>query len=100
MLAATVTWRDSPDYEEARFGRVFNRRLPDRYPRGVVQPTTVEEVASAVELANEMKLRVSIRSGGHSWAVWSVRDEALLIDLGKLKHFEFDDATGIVKASP
>lgn len=53
-----------------------------------------------MELANEMKLRVSIRSGGHSWAVWSVRDEALLIDLGKLKHFEFDDATGIVKASP
>ena len=26
--------------------------------------------------------KVSVRSGGHSWAAWSVRDDALLIDLG------------------
>ena len=29
-------------------------------------------------------LQVSVRAGGHSWAAWSVRDEALLIDLGRV----------------
>jgi hypothetical protein len=63
ISASSVVWRDSPDYEEARVGRVFNRRRPDRYPRGVIQPVTVEEVANAVKLAKEMGLRVSVRSG-------------------------------------
>jgi hypothetical protein len=95
-----VVWRDSPSYENARVGRVFNHRRPDRYPQGVVQPKTAAEVASAVKLAKEMNLRVSVRSGGHSWAAWSVRDDALLIDLGNLKCLELNEATGIVKASP
>jgi len=100
VSASSVVWRDSPDYEEARVGRVFNHRRPDRYPRGVVQPVTVEEVANAVKLAKEMGLRVSVRSGGHSWAAWSVRNDALLIDLGNLKHLELNEASGTVKASP
>jgi FAD/FMN-containing dehydrogenase len=98
--ALDVVWRDSPNYENARVGRVFNHRRPDRYPQGVVQPTTAAEVASAVKLAKEMNLRVSVRSGGHSWAAWSVRDDALLVDLGNLKCLELNEATGIVKASP
>ncbi|TVY85349.1 6-hydroxy-D-nicotine oxidase [Lachnellula suecica] len=100
VSAPSVVWRDSPGYEEARIGRVFNHRRPDRYPKGVVQPINVEEVASAVKLANQMNLRVSVRSGGHSWAAWSVRDEALLIDLGNLKCLELNESSGIVKASP
>jgi FAD/FMN-containing dehydrogenase len=38
--------------------------------------------------------------GGHSWAAWSVRDEALLIDLGNLKYLELNEASGSVIASP
>lgn len=100
VSASSVVWRDSPDYEEARIGRVFNNRRPDRYPRGVVQPTTAAGVADAVKLANQLGLRVSVRSGGHSWAAWSVRDDALLIDLGELKYLELNEASGTLKVSP
>jgi len=41
-----------------------------------------------------------VRSGGHSWAQWSVRTDALVIDLGALHELAYDDATGIATASP
>lgn len=95
-----VIWQDSPDYERARIGRVFNHRRPDRYPHGVIEATKTQDIVNAVQLAREKNLRVSIRSGGHSWAAWSVRDDAILIDLGKLNCIEYDEATKMVNVSP
>ena len=43
---------------------------------------------------------MSVRSGGHSWAAWSVRDHAVLIDLGNLRQIELNADTGIVSVSP
>jgi FAD/FMN-containing dehydrogenase len=103
MMTVTETkviWRDSAAYEKARIGRVFNHRRPNRYPHGVVEATSVQDVINAVQLAKTQNLRVSIRSGGHSWAAWSVRDDAILIDLGKFNFIEYDEATKIAKVSP
>jgi FAD/FMN-containing dehydrogenase len=74
-MVSEVIWPESPRYEEARIGRVFNHRRPNRYPCGVIEASCVQDVVDAVKLAKDMKLRVSVRSGGHSWAAWSVRDE-------------------------
>ena len=41
-----------------------------------------------------------MRAGGHSWAAWSVRDDVLLIDLGRMREMAYDPATGIATASP
>jgi FAD/FMN-containing dehydrogenase len=60
----------------------------------------VQDAVEATRLTRKMNLRVSIRSGGHSWAAWSVRDDAILIDLGKLKCLELNEAASIVKVSP
>jgi FAD/FMN-containing dehydrogenase len=95
-----VIYRDSPTYEQARVGRVFNQRRPNRYPHGVVEATCVQDITNAVQLAKSQNLRVSVRSGGHSWAAWSVRDDAILIDLGKYNFIEYDEETKIVKVSP
>jgi FAD binding domain len=51
-------------------------------------------------LAAERGWPVSVRSGGHSWAAWSLRDDALLIDLGGLRDLAYDPATGVVSARP
>lgn len=75
-------------------------RRPERYPLGIVKPTNVSQIVSAVQLAETMACRVAIRSGGHSWACWSLRDGSLLIDLVDFKHLTYDDTTGIVEASP
>jgi len=74
-MAQKMIWRDSPQYEQARVGRLFNHRYPDRYPRGIIEASCVQDVVDAIKLAEEKNLRVSVRSGGHSWAAWSVRDE-------------------------
>ncbi|KIV99813.1 uncharacterized protein PV09_08617 [Verruconis gallopava] len=103
VKACPIIWKDSvsaEEYEKARIGRVFNSRHPKRYPVAVVEAESVDHVVEAVRLAKSKGHRVSIRSGGHSWAVWSVRDDAVLIDLHKLKEITFEDETGIVKVSP
>jgi len=98
-----ITWRDSSDtakYEQARVGRVFNQRRPARYPIAVVEAENEDHIIGAVKLANELKCRVSVRSGGHSWAAWSVRDNAVLIDLGKWNYMSLDKEAGIITVSP
>jgi FAD/FMN-containing dehydrogenase len=95
-----VHWRGDPGYEDARLARVFNARRPDRFPAGVLVASSEEDVVSGVRLARERGLKVSVRGGGHSWAVWSLRDDALLIDLGGLREMTYDPATGIATASP
>jgi FAD/FMN-containing dehydrogenase len=98
-----IVWKSASQpekYERARIDRVFNNRRPKRYPVAVVEAESTEHVAEAVRLAKSKGYRVSIRSGGHSWAAWSVRDSAVLIDLGNLKEIDLDESTGIVKVSP
>ena len=97
-----IVWRhDDPcAYDQARVGRVFNHRRPERYPLAVVEASTEQHVVQAVKLARENNCRVSVRSGGHSWAAWSVRDNAILVDLGKLNLIDFDMAKQIVRVSP
>ncbi|KAK1984158.1 hypothetical protein LZ30DRAFT_758759 [Colletotrichum cereale] len=105
----------SADYAAAVWGRVFNaRRDLSRRPAAVVRATRRRHVVEAVRLATDRGWRVSVRSGGHSWAAWSVRDEALLLDLGGLgagivgggggnddeEGIAYDPATGIVSAAP
>jgi FAD/FMN-containing dehydrogenase len=92
--------RGDEGFEAARVDRLFNRRLPERQPAAVVRPETEADVVAAVRLARDRGWQVAVRSGGHSWAQWSVRDDALVIDLGGLHEMEYDAATGIVTASP
>ncbi|GAW22000.1 hypothetical protein ANO14919_115320 [Xylariales sp. No.14919] len=99
-----ILTRDATDqdtFDEAVWGRVFNRwRDASRVPRAVVQASCVAHVREAVELANRLQCRVSVRSGGHSWAAWSVRRDAVLVDLAGLRHMTYDKKTRIVSCSP
>lgn len=101
---AHILTRDATDpsvFGEAVWGCVFNRRRDgSRVPRAVVQASRVAHVREAVGLAARLRCRVSVRSGGHSWAAWSVRRDAVLVDLGGLRHMAYDARTGVVSCSP
>jgi len=99
-MALPFLGREDHGFEDARVDRIFNRRLTSRQPAAVVRPTTEAEVVAAVLLAREKGWQVTVRSGGHSWAQWSVRTDALVVDLGALHELAYDDATGIATASP
>lgn len=93
--------RDDAAFESARVDRIFNRRLPgDRIPVGILRARTEQDVVLGVRLARERGWKVAVRSGGHSWAQWSIREDALVIDLGGLEFLAYDEATGIVSAAP
>lgn len=89
-----------PAWDDARVGRVFNGRRPDRQPDAVLLAASVADVQRGVQLANQRGWTVAVRSGGHAWAAWSVRDGGLLIDLGALDDISYDEATGIASAGP
>jgi hypothetical protein len=99
-----IVWRDQADhaiYEEARTKRLFNAQLSARYPIAVVFVRSPVDIGSAIQLASEKNCRISVRAGGHSYAGWSVRDEAVLLDLGGLsRNLVLHDKTGIVSVSP
>ncbi|CAK7218372.1 hypothetical protein SBRCBS47491_003487 [Sporothrix bragantina] len=95
-----IHWRGDLHYDHARIGRVFNHRRPERYPLAVVEAKREEHIVEAVKLANTLGCRVSVRSGGHSWAAWSVRDDVILIDLGKYYEFAYDEETKVAKVAP
>ena len=87
-------------FHAAVWGRVFNAVRDDRLPRAVVSATCVAHVKQAVQLAVEERCQVSVRSGGHSWAAWSVWEDAVLIDLGGLKEISYDERSRIASCSP
>jgi FAD/FMN-containing dehydrogenase len=95
-----LLWPDSEGYEAARTDGIFNARKPSRYPSAILRATSGDDVVSGVRLAAERGLSISVRAGGHSWAAWSVRDGALMIDLTELDDLSFDSDTGIVVAGP
>jgi FAD/FMN-containing dehydrogenase len=101
MEALPIVWRSSEsEYEEARVGRIFNLRRADRFPLAVLNVDKESQVIDAVKLAKEKGCRVSVRSGGHSWAGLSLRDNAILLDFGNFHEMSLDEITGIAKVSP
>lgn len=99
----SIVWREENNplaYEEARVSRVFNCQRPHRYPRAIVSAKTESDIARTVKLAIDQKCSVSVRAGGHSWPIWSLRDDTILLDLGKYSEIALDEKTGIIRASP
>ncbi|WP_309238458.1 FAD-binding protein [Actinoplanes aureus] len=47
----------------------------------MLRATSEDDVVAGVRLARERGWQVAVRSGGHSWAQWSIRGDALVIDL-------------------
>jgi FAD/FMN-containing dehydrogenase len=87
-------------FDEAAIGRVFNHRRPSRRPAAVLMAADVADIMAGVKLAAAEGWQVAVRSGGHSWPAWSVRERALLIDLAAFTGISYDERTGIVTVGP
>lgn len=87
--------RGEDGFEEARVGRIWHSRHPDRLPDAILLATSEEDIVEGVRLARQRGWSVAVRSGGHSFPVWSVRDGGLTIDLGGFKEISYDPETQI-----
>nr|WBQ01563.1 PlmF [Aspergillus flavipes] len=99
----SITWRENTNadaYAALSRDRVYNGRLPLCLPRAIVRVLGLEDVLSGVALANREQCRLAIRSGGHSLPVWSLHEDAVLLDLGDWKNIDIDLATQRAMVTP
>jgi FAD/FMN-containing dehydrogenase len=83
-------------FDSAR--RVFNAMI-DRRPALIARATGPADVIAAVTLARESGLPLAVRCGGHSVAGSSVADDALVIDLSRMKGVRVDPAARTARAN-
>jgi FAD/FMN-containing dehydrogenase len=75
------------EFLEALHGTLWNRLIPERAPRAVVQAASEDDVIAAVTFARANGLKVAIRGGGHNWCQPTLRHGGILIDLSRLDRF-------------
>ncbi|MBO0777098.1 MAG: FAD-binding oxidoreductase, partial [Actinobacteria bacterium] len=89
ILDGDVLQAGDPDYDGAR--RVFNL-IHDRHPAAIVRCASERDVAAALGYAAARRRSVCVRAGGHSTPGLSVIDDAVVIDVRRLKEVDIDPA--------
>ncbi|MFE7778469.1 FAD-binding oxidoreductase [Streptomyces sp. NPDC057445] len=94
-------WRKGDTgFDDAAASRLFNHRRPSRRPAAVLRAADTADVAAGVRLAAAEGWKVAVRSGGHSWAAWSLREDTLLIDLALFTRMSYDPVSATVAVGP
>ena len=99
-IEGTVATSTDSGYDTLRRGLLWNQLTPPRSPRLIVQVATEQDVLEAVRFAGAHGMKVSVRSGGHSWVGLPLRDESLLIDLGRLRRCSIDAGARLATVQP
>ncbi len=82
-------------YEDAR--KVYNAMI-DRHPAVIVQPLNAGDVMAAVDFARQNDLPVAIRGGGHSAPGFGTWDDAVVVDLSRMRGVRVDPRTKTARA--
>lgn len=88
-LECQVLTAGDQDYDSVR--RVWNGMI-DRKPSIVARPSSIADVMRAVRFVREDDLPFTVRGGGHSVSGKSVADDAVMIDLSRMKGIRIDPA--------
>jgi FAD/FMN-containing dehydrogenase len=99
-VTGAITTSDDGHYDRLRRSMVWNQLVPERRPRIIVQAANENAVVESVKFARTNGMKVSIRGGGHSWIGFSLCDDTLLIDLGRLKNVSLDQHARVAVIQP
>lgn len=86
QVKGTLVLPDAAGYAKAK--QLFDPDFDNRRPAGVLQVKSADDVQAAVKFAHENGLRVTARSGGHSYVGASAAQGALVLDLRGLSGVE------------
>ncbi len=95
QVRGSVITADDEGYETAR--RVYNAMI-DKRPRVVVQAANADDVKAAVAFAREGELAISVRGGGHSVPGFGTADDAVVVDLSRMRGVRVDPAKRTARA--
>ncbi|GEK20440.1 FAD-binding oxidoreductase [Cellulomonas xylanilytica] len=89
-------WQEHDDgYDDAR--RVWNGAV-DRRPAVVVRCVDAADVRTALLVARDHGVPLSVRGGGHDWAGRALTDGGVVLDLSALRDVEIDAGAGVAAA--
>jgi len=100
LPAGRHLFRSDDGYEAARRATVWHQRVPERYPEVIVQAADADDIVAGLRYAKTNGLKVSIVSGGHSFAANHLRDGAVLLDVSRLDHASIDVEKRTAVAGP
>jgi FAD/FMN-containing dehydrogenase len=93
-------WVIRPGDEDYEDSRQIRSTIYKRLPAMIVQVANATDVAVAIRFARENDLKVSVRSGGHSFGGHSVNDGGMVIDMRHLNKVSVDPETRTALAQP
>ena len=93
-LRGTVLEPGDEGYDDAR--TVWNARV-DRTPAVIARCSGVADVITAVNVAREHDLPLSVKAGGHHVSGSAVCDDGLVVDLGAMDGIRVDPSTRRVR---
>ncbi|MFN8281766.1 MAG: FAD-binding oxidoreductase [Chitinophagales bacterium] len=88
--------KDDTHYESLRIG--FNKRV-QKFPLVIALCKTTLGVQAAIHYANENKLPIAVKSGGHCFEGFSSNDNGLVINLSEMHAVDFLE-NDLVKVQP
>lgn len=95
LLRGSLLFADDPGYEESR--TIWNAMI-DRRPVAVARCLGVGDVKTCVDFARKHDVPLSIKGGGHNIAGLAVSDEALMLDMSRMRGVWVDPARRIARA--
>lgn len=95
-----VWQRGEEGFDKAVLATSFNARDTGARPDMLVEANHVEDVQSALRLARENGWKVSIVSGGHSWAQNHLREGGLLLSMARINQIDIDHDARAARVGP
>ena len=95
QISGRVVEPAEEDYDQIR--KVWNGMV-DRRPALIIQCQSAQDVITAVKLAREKNLVISVRGGGHSVTGSAVCDGGIMIDLSTMRKVQVDPEQLTAKA--
>ena len=92
--------RGDKGFDAAVLATSFSGRDPGRRPDIYVQANNTTDVVAAVKRAREEGHKISLCSGGHSWAQNHLRAGGLLLDLSRLNTIDINAGARTARVGP
>jgi FAD/FMN-containing dehydrogenase len=96
-LQGAVLFPGTPDYEAAR---IVWDGTADRHPALIVRCANANDVIVALTFARRQDMPISVRSGGHSPAGYSLNDGGMVIDLSQMRAISIDPERCTARLEP
>jgi hypothetical protein len=94
QIRGTIILPTDPAYDQSR--KVYNAMI-NKHPAVIIKCVDVADVITAVKFANENKLLVAVRGGGHNGGGLGICDDGMVIDLSGIKYVRVNAADKTVR---